>query len=640
MAKVTDLYAILRAYSHKIRSPYVDIGTFIAFLSKYVHHLAVEQPTWAEWIPEVSLKFWDALGAYTENGRCVLLTDSPEGRIYLPYYMVDRLKEAYHDLDAVADVPFPNEETFKVKLPQDQVLVVNLGYGLNAYFDEFSGSRIPIVKMIFPDQSMDALILGAMIPHILLEAAVFKIRNYFDQHNNKEYILHKLMPMLQGREGILRENVEMVVARPRDCLDSIERGGEIAYLFWASLCSLIKGDIHKKIDRFTSDIAVLEAVCVIEICLNYYRSRLQKERVKETALRCLDQNMDRAPYYFTQNQIIKFTDPKGTPLLNQYTPDDLNAHIKKMTTENVDGMLPEWLVVQTKNNEPYYLKKDRYLPLVARLILDAQGGMKQAILNRWTAMLNNFKSEPAMDNDAEFDRLLAGLNASSNPLLSGFLDDKKLYLVFDEVERVQKAVPVAFRIYERGRLLPYSQLFSLKRRELIFDAKMFLPFWYFIPVIRSIAAFFFKMGKKKNQKQQGARKAGGAEAAEAGVPAEQGKSQQKDFTTSVKEMETELVPENKDINSYLKELQRHWVMVLDPKAQQNLVEDVNSLVKDNLVKSLRVWKKQRLSTTQLEDLARGLLYGNQSLRTLTDQDSLLLYMEVYMVKLLKNIKSP
>jgi hypothetical protein len=638
MAKIVDLYAILRAYSNKISSPYIDIGVFIAFLSKYIPHLAAEQGEWADWNQDTNLKFWDAMGKYTEDGRCVLLTDTPEGRIYLPYYAVDKLKLIYRDLEDCAAIPFPSEESLKINLPPDLVEVLGLDTGLVPFFDKPAASYLPVIKLVFPDIRQDALILAPMIPRSLLEISIFKVRYYLNQHNNKEYAMRKLLPMLQGKEGTLRENMDMIIARPQECIGSIEGGGEVSYLFWASLCSLIKGDIRKKSDLFSSDIAALEAVYIIETCLNLYKSRVQKERVKEMALRYLDQAMDKAPHYFTQDQIIKFTDSKGTSLLSQYTESDLNNYIREKTSESPDGAVPEWLVVQSRSGEQYYLKKDKYLPLVSRLIIEAQGGMRKEVLNRWTGMLNNFTTEPAMENDAEFERLLGGLNASMNSLLNDFLEDKKLYWVYDEMERTDKAIPAASRIFERGKLIPYSLMFLLKRKEILFDAKISLPFWYSIPIIRSIIAFFSRLGKKKKQSRHETRKADGIDFTETETSADAARSHGREFINSVRDMEDELVSGTRDINNYLRELQNQWGRLLDAKAQQNLVDDVNSLVRDNLRQSLRVWKKQRITLIHLRDLAQGLVYGNPSLRGLANRDALMLYMQVYMVKLLKTIK--
>ncbi|MDR1024883.1 MAG: hypothetical protein LBL56_04090 [Treponema sp.] len=635
MTKTVDLYDIMRAYSNKSGSPYINIDTFIAFLSKYAARLAATQPEWAEWINETSLKFWDAMGEYTESGRCVLLTDTPQGRVYMSYFLVDKLREAYRDLDESADAPFPSEDYFKVELPPDLIQTLSLETDLVPFFDKPSTEFLPVVKLVFPENSLNALILAPMIPHRLLEAAVLKVRHYIKQHNNKEYFMHKLLPMFQGKEGSMREILDMLHTRPMDCLNSIESGGETTYIFWASLCSFIKNDVRKKTERLSGDVAILEGIFVVETCLNLYKTRVQRERERETALRTLDQLMEKPPYYFTQDQIIKFTDHKGMPLLSLYSEADLNEYIKKKVSESSKGAIPEWLVVQAKSGEQYYLKKDKYLILVTRLIIDAQGIMRQELMGRWTAMLNNFKSEPAMENDAEFERLLAGLSATANPLLATFLEDKKLPWVYDELERTQKVIPPPSRIFDRGKLIPYSLLFLMKRKEMLVDAKLTLPFWYSIPIISSIIAFFSRLGKKKKKSRHVVKKTGeNIELKEEAVS----RDHFKEFVNSVREMESQMIPIDRDIDSYLKELQNHWGQLLDPRAQQNLVEDVNALIRDNLRHSIRVWGKQRPSPAYLQDLAQGIVNGTPTLRNINSRDALLLYMQIYMVKILKTVR--
>jgi hypothetical protein len=635
MTRTVDLYDIMRAYSNKSGSPYINIDTFIAFMSKYAARLAATQPEWVEWINETSLKFWGAMGEYTESGHCILLTDTPQGRVYMPCYLVDKLREAYQDPDESADAPFPNEEYFKVELPPDQVQTLSLEMDLVPFFDKPSTDFLPIVKLVFPENSLSALILAPMIPRRLLEAAILKVRHYIKQHNNKEYFMRKLLPMFQGKEGSLRDILDMLHTRPLDCLNSIEGGGETTYIFWASLCSFIKNDVRKKTERLSGDVAILEGIYVVETCLNLYKTRIQRERERETALRTLDQLMDKPPYYFTQDQIIKFTDHKGMPLLSLYSETDLNGYIKKKASESSAGVIPEWLVVQAKTGEQYYLKKDKYLLLVTRFIIDTRGIMKQELMERWTALLNNFKSEPAMESDADFERLLASLSAVANPLLATFLDDKKLPWVYNEMEQTQKVIPPPSRIFDRGKLIPYSLLFLMKRKEMLVDAKLSLPFWYSVPIIRSILAFFSRLGKKKKKSHHAAKKTGeNIELKEEAVS----RDSFKEFVSSVREMESQMVPIDKDIDSYLKELQNHWGQLLDPKAQHNLVEDVNSLIRDNLRHSMRVWGKQRLSPVNLQDLAQGIVNGTPSLRNINNRDALLFYMQIYMVKVLKTIR--
>jgi hypothetical protein len=168
---------------------------------------------------------------------------------------------------------------------------------------------------------------------------------------------------------------------------------------------------------------------------------------------------------------------------------------------------------------------------------------------------------------------------------------------------------------------------------------MSLPFWYSIPIISSIIAFFARFGKKKKKARASAKKADldidfNEEEAAAGAA----RDHSREFINSVREAEAELIPPDKNIDSYIKELQNHWGRLLDPQAQQNLVEDVNALIRDNLRQSVRLWKRQRLTRESMEELAEGIINGTPSLRNLKTRDILLLYMQVYMIKLLKNIR--
>jgi hypothetical protein len=84
MAQTTDLYSILKAYANKNNSPYIDIDSFLTFLKKYSSHKAAEQPEWAKWTTDTGLKFWSEMAPLAESEKCVLLSDTPEGRIYIP----------------------------------------------------------------------------------------------------------------------------------------------------------------------------------------------------------------------------------------------------------------------------------------------------------------------------------------------------------------------------------------------------------------------------------------------------------------------------------------------------------------------------------------------------------------------------
>jgi hypothetical protein len=644
MAKATDLYAILRAYTNKYNSPYIEIDTFLNFLSKYAAHMVKEHPEWGVWQEETVLKFWNGISEYTEDGRCVLMTDTPEGCIYMPHFYIEKLKEAYKSKDAIEHIPFPSEESLGIIIPGDQLETLNLETDLAPYFDKPAESFLPILKLIFPDATGSALILAPMIPRQLMEVSILKIRYYLGVHGNKEYAVYKLSPQLSGNENFIRDALDQVVVRPLEYLRTMESCGDATWLLWYHFCTLIRSELKKKNEKLPEDIAALEAAYIINTCNSFYKIRAQKEREREIAFRALDLHMEQPPFYFSLKAIAKFTNNKGIPLLEQYSNADLEAYIKRKTTESVNNETPEWLIIQGKNNERWFIQKDKYLPLVTKLIVDIRVQLRHGIIERWTKMIREFQHEAAMDSDTEFDRLLMISAGSLKPFLVHFLEDDKLLLVYEEFEHVHGIIPQTSWIFDKGKLLPANVLFQIKRRDLLMDTKLSLPFWFSVPVFSSIIAFFSKKDKKKKSKSKIQKNhsnidfeeiegTNGMNGGDNGVAVST-----RDMVTAVKNIRAAIVPQGHTVDSYLKELEGQWGrLLLDNKARENLVTDVKTLVRDNLRQVLRL-RKNKITRVTLGETAAGIIAGNPALKSLGGKDALKQYMELYMIKQLLTIK--
>jgi hypothetical protein len=638
MAQSTELYPILRAYANKNNSPYIDIENFINFLETYSKRKAPEQPEWTRWTQETGLKFWSEMAGLAEGGKCVLMADTPEGRIYMPYYYVDLLKEAYRSIDDTADMPFPDEGSLGITLPEDQIRVIKLGSDLAPFFEkgkepaEDQNVQPPIIKLIFPEGYGSALTLASMIPRRLMEAALLKVRHYLRRHGNKEYSLHKLTPQLQGKEKYLREILDQVLIRPLDCLTAVESFGDFSWLFWAYFCALVKNDIKKKKEILLEDLAAVQAVLIIEICNGFYKAQAVKQREREMAIRALELKMEKPPCYFTMDQILKFSNDKGAPLIGLYTQEDLEAYIKKRITESKENELPEWLILQGEKGQRWYIKKEKFLPLCAKLLIDTRPLIKKEITKRWMKLIQSFQIEAAMEKDADFDKLLTAYTATLCPVLMALLKDSKLLFVYEELERTQGIIPVSSRIFKSGKLIPMNALYVIRRRDLLTDAKILLPFWYSIPILTAIVAFFKNLGKKKRRKKEidediKLEEESGGEGTDA-----------RDIQNTAREMEAALVPLGQTLDEYLAELEARWIRLLNKQARQNLVEDVKSLIRDHLRQTIRIQKKKKISSEGLSEMASALIARTPALRSLGGQDSLHLYMELYMVKLLLTFK--
>jgi hypothetical protein len=212
------------------------------------------------------------------------------------------------------------------------------------------------------------------------------------------------------------------------------------------------------------------------------------------------------------------------------------------------------------------------------------------------------------------------------------LEDPKLLFVYEELERTQGLIPASSRIFKSGKLIPMNALYVIRRRDLLTDAKILLPFWYSIPILTAIVAFFKNLGKKKRRGKEvdediKVEEETGGEGIDA-----------RDIQNAARDIEVALVPQGQTLDEYLAELEARWIRLLNKQARQDLVEDVKSLVRDHLRQTIRIQKKKKISREGLSEMASALISRTPALRGLGGQDSLHLYMELYMVKLLLTFK--
>jgi hypothetical protein len=633
MTITTDLYSILRAYANKKNSPYIKIDPFLNFLGKYAARMAKKQSEWAKWTEKTGPRFWSEITEYTGDGRCVIMTSAGgENCVYMLLFYVEKIQEAYEAVNDIADIPFPNESSLKITIPKEQLVVIQLETDLPVYFDKPVESSLPILKMQFPDSDLGSiLVLAPMLPRRLLEASILKMRQHLLAKGNREHTVHRLTPQLSGNEDYVREVINQITTNPMECVNNMESYGNGASLFWSYFCAMIKDEVKKQREKLTQDIAILEAAYVIDICNSLYKYRTQQVREKELAFHSLDQRIEQPPYYYSLTAITKFTNKQGGVLLGKYSQTDLETYIRKKTTESVNNEAPDWLIIQGEEDDRWFIQKDKYLPMVGSMLINVRPQVKRDLTDHWIKVIREFDHEEAMSSDTEFDKLLTAGVEAVMPILMIFLKDVKLFLVYQELMHFQEAVPSSLRIFDEGRLLPMSSLLQIKRHELLLDAKFSLPFWYSTPILTPIIAFFLTLGKKKKPKVVIRKKTGiDLEKEEnAGQQASTG-----DVIKAAREIEDLIVPQGRTLEDYLEVMEGRWGGILNNAPREQLVEDVNTLIRDNLCRDIQLRKNVKVTREALGEVAERIIADVPALNILRDKNALKLYMELYMVKLL------
>ena len=630
MAQRTDLYSILISYANKNNSPYIEINAFLEFLGKYAKKQSLEQPEWLKWVENRNVKFWAEVSVLAESGKCELLTDTDNGRIYMSHFYLDLIEESYSNPEKEADLPFPSEDSLRLSLPENQLRLLSSEEDIQIYLEEPQNSDIPILKINFPYGFASALVLASSIPRRLIEMSVMKIRNYLQHYGNKEYAIRKLTPQLQGRESFLKEQFNQILLRPLEACRALEDARELTYLFWAHFCILVKNDIKKKKDHLGDDIAALQSVFILEAFNGYYKSLANKRRDEELAFRALESHLSKPPFLYTLSHILKFKNANGLPLIGQYSNEALDSWIKKKTTDSKNNELPELLIIQSFDDERYFCLKSRMDTLCTRLLADARKQVVEAVSKHWHKLLLDYQHESSMDNDEEFEKLLSKLTKRLCPTLAALLGDPKLLLVYEEMEHSKSGAPLSAKVFSNGQLAPYSYLYFIQRKEMLINARLVLPFWYSIPIISSIIAFFKRLRKKKKDLKL-VQEIGETETAEE-------KGHAEEIRTAAEELEAVLVPSGFTIDTYLEELESRWSRLIDKKARENLIEDVKSLLRDHLRSNLKLQKKFQLTRKTISQMAAGAIVRSPTLSALSGRDFLVLYSELYLLKLLQNIR--
>ncbi|MDR2070351.1 MAG: hypothetical protein LBP81_02895 [Treponema sp.] len=541
------------------------------------------------------------------------------------------LNPIYKDIDTNAGVPFPDAASLGITLPDEECRILSIKEDLAEYMQNPQKSIMPVIKIVFPDDIPSALVLATAIPRPLLDAALLKVRNFLRTQNNMNFFQRRLLSQMQGKEGFLRDALNMVSVRPLDCIPQIQASGEFISYFWSSFCSAVKSELRKKNDFLSIDIAVFQAVYIIEAFSTLFKEIMIAEREKEMALKALETAIDQPPYAYTMEEIFKFTDSTGRALLGQYTEEDLKEYLNSKSTAADGEELSSLLIYRNKKGEQIFINKQKVFLVCARLAGEARNQIRKALGTRWLRLMRDFNKEPAMENDEQFHQLLTKYVLQFVPDLIYLLRDKRTFLIQCETERSQGGVPLTARFYNPvGILLPMGTLLMLNRKDLLTDARILLPVWYSIPVLSAIFAFFsrlFSGNKNKPQKKE-----------TSSSEKEKAPSQEQAIKATAAQIVQKLSAGGKSPEASMADLEKRWHVILNKESKQHLITDIKSLIKDRLRRNLRLNMNQKISEQIIDDLAASIYVEAPVLKKLGDQESLITYIKLYIAKLLLTTK--
>lgn len=639
MATPTELSVLLRLYANKQNSPTILIADFCDYLQKYSRHYLQDAPDLVMYLDDTANVVLKELDKLQRDSKIIVSTDSKERKtVFVPYFYIDRVVQRYRELDEHPEIPFPLASDIPQGFPANFIKPVYITTDFSALIEGGERVNAYLNQLMFPDATPPMLYPAAISPEKLLDLALGKLRLFLRKDESKDYIQKRLMLANPGKEMTIKNHLIQFQTRPSESLSAFKHSGD-AYLFWSYLCSFIRQDFTKKSEKTPEENALLQAVFITEYLNNFYKNRAQQNLQKETALKNLELAFQKPPYYFDMETIMKFADSRGVPLLGQYRDADLEAFIKEKTGDDSAGSLPQLLVFKTDAGKRYFVLKEKVISLVVKLCNDGRQTIKDKLTQEWFKVLFAYGQDEAMKNPALFEKKVHELCKTYSPILQALLAASFVPLLsIEAVMPGDKDTPNGFRMFDHGRLIPLSELLMLDRTELVTDAKILLPFWYTLPVISTIVAFFHRP-KNRKSKAKGRKIAQYGETAEADdMPMQRNPAQQRkeELLVAAARIEKKMVPEGSTIESELETQLEKWNRHIDPGVRDNLTDDVNSLIKDYVRRIVKTVKAGNFDQARIENLATTLV-DTPNLLKIKNREALHNYVKLYILYLVKNI---
>ncbi|EPF28934.1 hypothetical protein DWB79_05955 [Treponema medium] len=623
MAVSVRLPDILRTYALRFNSPFVGISELTDYLRKYAQRNIAEKPDVASFIDISETRLLTELEALESEGKVELIDDKRKGKVvFVPFYFLDKVARQYETIREKPELPFPLASAIPQNFSKRFLRYIRINTDFTELQPEVENDTF-LYQLMFPDDTPPLIFPGNFSTDQMLDLAIAKLRFFFQKDELRDFIQKKLITANPGKEYSIRKFILTIQAHSSEAMYTLKKSGDV-YLYWSYLCSVVKQEFSKKTEKLSDEITILQAIFIIEYLNNYYRNKTQQALQRETALKNLDLALQKPPYYFNKAAIVNFKDSRGVPLLGQYSQEDLEEYIRGKTSSDGDSNLPDLLSFKTPDGERYYIMLDKTVPLIISLVNDNRKKLRDVCLKKWYQQLIRFEQTEAMHTDSAFNQLLKTLCAEYVPILYALLGAPFIPMLSADKRITEHQAAEIRRIFSRDRLLSYTDLFMMNRQELLTDAKILLPFWYTIPIISSIIAFFMRPRKSRHTTRTGNSKTGS-------LPQQPGTTNKKVSPREIaSELQAEFIPANKSLQDCIIEQLDLWNTIIDPVIRKQNTEDVNSFIRDQVKIAHRTQSFLKLTSDRIRNLADAIV-STPGLAKVKNKGALRLYTEYYIL---------
>ncbi len=651
MSLAKSVTRILHLFATRTGSSRLRFDGLASFANRYARKHQYETPELDVLVEGDQSNLIQALEGLERSNVVVLERDDTGNPsvVYYPAFFRLELDRLYSRVSEEPERPFPREEDLPFAPPSHQLKTVSVTEEIVEWIGAAEYPPNLILNIRFPGIIIPMLITPRILQERMLSLSMQKMRIYLRNRNNSGYIRAKMQGIFTGREMMVTEFIHGAMTNPEALVEQLRNPNEFTFHFWTQLSSLVVKEFEKKKELMDDEQSICQASYILGYLCVYNKGVSQRTQQKEEALKMVRQKLDEEPYVFRISEIEAFTDDKGVALTKRCPKEEIFALIKEMSTPKDETSLPELFPFSPDGEDRFYIMTHRIIPYVLKERDRLRNDLARFYRNGWAELLKNDRKLEMMTDDDAFDAHVKKAYREKAPLAFTLTSFDLLFLA-SEVEGVPEGVAQELRAEvidtRKKNLRPWSVIFKLERKQLYNEARLMLPFWMAVPILRGIV----RLLKKMFTSGEGGRKSDTAEALESDEQARQQedseatkgmskteKQERLNFKKAVVALQQDYLPNGGSVEERLQELQEEWNPLLDKTARQHLVEDVNALCRDTLRRMKVTNRKHPPDKARIEALSERIA-ENEAFDLIRNRTAFRNYLELYMLSLLEKVR--
>ena len=557
----------------------------------------------------------------------------------------------YKEIEERPDIPFPDIKSFNFMIDNNWILVFDIKTDFLNTMKISEEDKGKIVLIQFPEEIGDILFPPEILNSVLFDVVLKKLHLYIINQNNYAYIGRYLRKALPGYEMAVKKMMESVLSGPGNFKQHILKPGDFSFKFFSFLCNKVIKDLLEKNDKTASDIYTCQSLFILRAFVTHCRSLMQKETQKKSDYKELSASVKKPPHIYSITEMYDLTDRGGKTYSSKYSREFINSFIKNETVPKEGADLPYLVKIVPEKRKEYYIQRDMISQVFLRKIIETGKEAHDIYFERWSENLKKFHKTKEMMRDDVFVSSLEECIKNNFKLLNALLNPGLIYLANqsgDINENIKNSVTDCFA--GNGKLKTVDKLLGIDRMELLKEIRINLPLKYSIPVIGKLLvaiSSLFSFGRKGG----GGGNNDSGETADSAYqvlrPSTEIVNMPKvhkpavrntvNYKNAISDLKKQYLESEKNIDITLDELSEKWNPLYDATARKNLVEDVNSLVRDFIRTKKKLFLKYPPDSKRISALAEDLVIKTSNIG-IKKKEPFRVYVELYIIKLLETLK--